>query len=126
MTTTSGTGQRIQAAQAALAAAVGADPGDVVTRLSEARALLDEALDAAMAEALLGGASVRSVAEDAGLSPNAVPPRLARTQALSPYASAEGRVTAEGVARARYDRERGTEPPPAPAVEPLRFRRRQR
>lgn len=78
-----------------------------------------------MAEAVLDGASLRAVAEHAGIAPNTVPPRLGRTATLGAYATDTGRVTADGVTRARYDRERGTPPPTEPpAVEPLRFRRR--
>ncbi|MFP3714710.1 hypothetical protein [Puerhibacterium sp. TATVAM-FAB25] len=115
----------LDAARAALEEASRAAPGEAVGPLSRARGLLDAALDEAMAEALLAGASMRSVADEAGVAPNTVPPRLARTEALGAYANREGRVSAEGVARARYDRERGTPPPAArPSVEPLRFRAR--
>ncbi|WP_264029291.1 hypothetical protein [Cellulosimicrobium sp. SH8] len=116
---------RLDAALAALGEANAAPPGEAVEPLSRARALLDVALDEAMAEALLAGSSMRSVAEAAGVAPNTVPPRLARTPALAGYSGPDGRVSAEGVTRARYDRERGTPPPePTTAVEPLRFRRR--
>lgn len=116
---------RLDAARAALDEASSAAPGGAVEPLARARALLDVALDEAMAEALLAGSSMRSVAEEAGVAPNTVPPRLARTEALGGYTGPEGRVSAEGVTRARYDRERGTPPPPAPSsTEPLRFRRR--
>lgn len=102
---------------------------ETVERLSHARARLDAALDEAMALAALQGASLRTVAGRAGVAPNTVPPRLARTSSLSPYTNADGKVASAGVERARYDRERGTTPPPpAPSqpagVEPLRFRRR--
>lgn len=116
---------RLDAARAALDEASTAAPGEAVEPLSRARALLDVALDEAMAEALLAGSSMRSVAEAAGVAPNTVPPRIARTPALAGYSGPDGRVSAEGVTRARYDRERGTPPPePTTAVEPLRFRRR--
>lgn len=116
---------RLDAARAALDEAAAAAPGAAVEPLARARALLDVALDEAMAEALLAGSSMRSVAEAAGVAPNTVPPRLARTSALAGYSGLDGRVSAEGVTRARYDRERGTPPPePTTAVEPLRFRRR--
>ncbi|KLN36703.1 hypothetical protein FB00_02275 [Cellulosimicrobium funkei] len=116
---------RLDAARTALDEAAAAEPGTAVEPLARARALLDVALDEAMAEALLAGSSMRSVAEAAGVAPNTVPPRLARTPALAGYSSPDGRVSAEGVTRARYDRERGTPPPePTTAVEPLRFRRR--
>ena len=116
---------RLAAVRAALDEASSAAPGDAVEPLARARALLDAALDDAMAEALLAGASMRSVAEDAGVAPNTVPPRLGRTSSLGGYSGPDGRVSAEGVTRARYDLERGTPPPPAPSgTEPLRFRRR--
>ncbi len=105
------------------AAAAAAEPETAVRQLARARALLDAALDDTMARALVAGASVRAVAEEAGVAPNTVPPRLARTPLLAAYA-ADGRVSAEGIARARYDLERGTPPPDRPPVEPLRFRRR--
>ncbi|MCF4122928.1 hypothetical protein L1785_18275 [Antribacter sp. KLBMP9083] len=111
-------------ARAALEAASQAEASAAVGHLARARALLDEALDEAMAEAVLSGESMRAVAEAAGVAPNTVPPRLARTSALAAYGGHDGRVTSGGVTRARYDRERGQEPPEAPAVEPLRFRRR--
>ena len=77
-----------------------------------------------VARAALEGASFRSVASRAGLAPNSVAPRLARTAALSPYADPAGRVGSTGVERARYDAEQGR-PAPAAAPEPrLRFRRR--
>ena len=102
------------------------DPMLAVEHLSRARDAVDEALDEAMARAALDGASFRSVASRAGLAPNSVAPRLARTAALSPYADPAGRVGSAGVERARYDAEQGR-PAPAPATAPesrLRFRRR--
>ena len=68
-----------------------------------------------MAEAVLTGkASLRSAGVRAGLSENAVGPRLARTQTLGAYANDDGRVTAAAVERAKYDHEAGS-PRPAPA-----------
>lgn len=117
---------RLAAACAALEEAASAEPGQAVEPLARARTLVDAALDEAMAEALLAGSSMRAVAQDAGVAPNTVPPRLGRTDSLRGYSGADGRVGADGVTRARYDRERGTPPPPAPpAAEPLRFRRRE-
>lgn len=94
--------------------------------LIAAQQVLARAVDEAMAAAVLEeGASLRQVGQLADLSENAVGPRLARTARLSPYATAEGRVTRTSVERARYDAELGR---PAPATEnapaPLRFRRR--
>lgn len=106
------------------------DPLAVVRHLAHAHALLEATLDEAMARSVLAGASVRTVAAQAGLAPNSVPPRLATTDSLSAYSAATGRVQAEGIARARFDAERGLPAPaPAPATgaaasEPLRFRRR--
>jgi hypothetical protein len=96
------------------------DSMETVERLGEARQLLDDALNDAMAEAALKGASLRSVALRAGLSPNAVPPRLARTQTLSGYSDPDGKVGSSSVERARYDSELGR-----PAPEPkMTFKRR--
>ena len=68
--------------------------------------------------------SLRSAGAAAGLTENAVPPRLARTQTLGAYANEDGRVTAAGVERAKYDHESGTpKPAPAPAAQPMRFNR---
>lgn len=116
----------VQAARDLLAS-VPDDPMQAVEQLSRAREALDEALDEAMARAALEGASFRSVASRAGLAPNSVAPRLARSAALRPYADPAGRVGSAGVERARYDAEQGrpAPAPPAPAAEPrLRFRRR--
>ncbi|MGL3805548.1 hypothetical protein ACSYDW_05565 [Paeniglutamicibacter sp. R2-26] len=96
------------------------DPLAAVERLGEARELIDAALNEAMAEATLDGASIRSVAVRAGLSPNAVPPRLARTAQLSGYTDAVGKVSSSSIERARYDSETGR---PAPK-EPMTFKPR--
>ena len=79
------------------------DPMQAVEQLSRIRDAVDAALDEAMARAALEGASFRSVASRAGLAPNSVAPRLARTAALSPYADLAGLVGSAGVERARYD-----------------------
>lgn len=94
--------------------------------LTEAQQLLDQAVDEAMAAAVLEeGASLRQAGQLADLSENAVGPRLARTARLGAYASDKGRVTRTSVERARYDAELGR-PAPAPqaAPPPLKFRRR--
>ena len=67
-----------------LLADVPEDPMQAVEQLSRARDAVDAALDEAMARAALEGASFRSVASRAGLAPNSVAPRLARTDARSP------------------------------------------
>lgn len=108
-----------------LEAADGTAPEEALPHLraaaEELAALVDECMAAAVLEA---GASLRSVGARAGLSENAVGPRLARTAALGGYANGSGRVTATGVERARYDREKGAPPPPAPPSAPLRFKPR--
>jgi hypothetical protein len=81
-----------------------------------------------MAEALLSGkVSLRSAGAAAGLTENAVPPRLARTQTLGAYANEDGRVTAAGIERAKYDHESGTpKPAPSAAAAPMRFKPRRK
>lgn len=119
--------EEIEAARSALSQAVDAAPQEQVEQLARARSLVDEALDEAMARAVLEGTSVRAVAAAAGLAPNSVPPRLAQTDTLAAYSSVDGRVSSEGIARARFDSQRGLEAPPPPpgAAAPLRFRRRE-
>lgn len=105
--------------------AVDADaPSEALPDLRAAVAALTDAIDEAIALAVLKeNLSIRAAAQLAGLSENAVGPRLARTSALAAYGEASGRVSARGVERARYDVERGdwTPSPPAP---PMRFRAR--
>ena len=96
------------------------DSMEAVERLGEVRELLDDVLNDAMAEAALEGASLRSVALRAGLSPNAVPPRLARTETLGGYSDPDGKVGSTSVERARYDSELGR---PAPKPK-MTFKRR--
>ena len=76
-------------------------PAELIALLSQAMSELTAVLDEAMAEASLEGLSSRAIADAAGLAPNSVPPRLARSSALADYAQ-DGRVSAEGVAAARY------------------------
>ena len=85
-----------------------------VARIEQARLAPEAAAEAkAMARALVTGrSSLRSVGAGAGLSENAVGPRLARTPMLAAYANDNGRVTASGVERARYDHETGRRPEP--------------
>ena len=100
-------------------------PAQALPHLREAAEELAALIDGCMAEAVLEpGASLRSVGASAGLTENAVGPRLARTSALAGYANDAGRMTAGGVERARYDRETGAQPPPAPPTTPLRFKPR--
>lgn len=116
------------AAALALAAADGAPPAEALPLLREAQQHVTVAIDEAMAAVLVTeGGSIRQAGALAGLSENAVGPRLARTRLLAAYGSDSGRVTAAGVERARYDLEEGRhrdgsdlpDPPP-----PARFRAR--
>jgi hypothetical protein len=109
-----------------LDAAAGLEHDEALPHLRAAADRLTALIDESMAEAVLAGkASLRSAGASAGLSENAVGPRLARTQTLGAYANDEGRVTAAAVERAKYDRESGTpKPAPAPAAQPLRFKPR--
>jgi hypothetical protein len=114
--------------RATLAQAVGKDAGEALPHLREAADRLTALIDESMAEALLSGkVSLRSAGAAAGLTENAVPPRLARTQTLGAYANEDGRVTAAAIERAKYDHESGT-PKPAPpaAAAPMRFKTRRK
>ncbi|GAA3701879.1 hypothetical protein GCM10023081_42870 [Arthrobacter ginkgonis] len=95
---------------------------DQVEVLGEVRELVDEALNESMARATLDGASIRAVALRAGLSPNAVPPRLGRTEPLQAYSNADGRVVGSSLERARYDAELDRTPPIS--TSPPRFQKR--
>ncbi len=102
--------------------------GDALPALREAAERLASLIDESMAQAVLAeGASLRAAGAQAGLSENAVGPRLARTAALAPYANDTGRVTAAAVERARYDLESGSPPRAAAApLKPMRFTPRRR
>jgi hypothetical protein len=101
------------------------EPADALPHLREAVDQLTKAIDEAMAAVVLDeGGTLRLAGSLAGLSENAVGPRLARTSSLAPYASKEGRVTARGVERALYDKEVGRAPAPAAAKPPMRFKPR--
>lgn len=101
---------------------------DAAAALPHLRQVIDQTsalLDEQMAEAVLDGSTtLRSAGAQAGLSENAVGPRLARTQALGAYASPTGRVTAEGIRRAQYDLTRGEVAAAVPPPEPMRFKPR--
>jgi hypothetical protein len=120
----------IRQARALLDEADPASPSTALPRLRAAAEHVSAAIDEAMAAAILeDGATIRTAGALAGLSENAVGPRLARTRDLGAYTAESGRVTARGVARALYDRERGSHraaEPPAPTkpTAPLRFTRR--
>lgn len=92
--------------------------------LGRARGLLDGLIDEVAADGVLAGLSVRAVAQAAGVAPNTLPPRLARTSTLSGYADA-GKVDSEGIARARYDNRTGQHQR-GQAAEPLRFHARRK
>ena len=109
-------------------------PSAALPQLRLAAEHVSAAIDAAMASTILEeGATIRTAGALAGLSENAVGPRLARTRDLGAYSAETGRVTAKGVERALYDLERGRHQPapassppatpPQPAA-PLRFRAR--
>lgn len=99
-----------QQAGKAIERALGAtEPDAVVAELSEAGTALEDALREAMAASVLSGTSMRRLAEIAGMAPNSVPPRLARSKSLSPYAD-EGSITSQHIAVARYDAASGRPP----------------
>ena len=105
--------------------AKGKDSVGALPYLREAADRLTELIDESMAAAVLTGqASLRSAGAQAGLTENAVGPRLARTLKLAAYADDRGRVTAAGVERAKYDLESGVPRQPAAAPAPMRFKPR--
>lgn len=92
-------------------------PTAAVTSLTRAMDAVRSALDEAMALAVTSeGASMRHVASLAGIAPNSVSPRLARSTTLAGYAQ-QGRVDATGIALARADRQQAE-------GAPMRFVRR--
>ena len=116
----------ITAARDALGRADASRPLDALPLLRAAQEHLTTAVDEAMAAVLVAdGETIRTAGALAGLSENAVGPRLARTSLLGAYGSEAGRVTAAGVERARYDLEEGRHrPAPDAPGRPLRFRAR--
>ena len=118
--------QQLAAVRRSLEAAEDLEPDEALPHLRAAADQLTELIDESMAQAVLTGkANLRSVGARAGLSENAVGPRLARTQTLGAYANDDGRVTAAAVERAKYDHETGSpRPAPAPAAKPMRFKPR--
>jgi hypothetical protein len=89
--------------------------------LTEVGRLLDEQLAHAVVDDEM---SLAAAGKNAGLTENAVGPRLANTARLAPYATTGSRVTAEDVKRARYDKYAKTSLPPASPPEPMRFKPR--
>jgi hypothetical protein len=117
----------LDAVRRALDEAEARDLVEALASLREAADRLTDVLDESMAAAvLLGDASLRATGARAGLTENAVGPRLARTRALGAYADERGRVTAAGVERARYDLESGVPRRPPAARAPMRFKPRRR
>jgi hypothetical protein len=118
----------LEAASAALSGADPAQPSAALPLLREAQEHVTAAIDEAMAAVLVGeGGTIRTAGALAGLSENAVGPRLARTRLLAAYGTESGRVTAAGVERARYDLEEGRHresTDPAGQPRPMRFRAR--
>src|SRR5918999_4079618 len=100
--------KQIAAVRAALDAAAGLEPEEALPHLRQAADLLTELIDESMAQAVLSGrTSLRAAGVRAGLSANAVGPRLARTQTLGAYANDEGRVTAPAGGGAEDDHQGG-------------------
>lgn len=91
--------------------------------LIEVGQLLDEQLASAVVDDEL---SLAAAGKHAGLTENAVGPRLANTARLAPYATTEGRVTAEDVKRARQHKYARNPLPPAASAEPMRFKPRRK
>jgi hypothetical protein len=120
--------KHLDSVRESLDAAADKDAGEALPHLREAADRLTALIDESMAEALLSGkVSLRSAGAAAGLTENAVPPRLSRTQTLGAYANEDGRVTAAAIERAKYDHESGTpKPAPAPAATPMRFKPRRK
>ncbi|MDN5796465.1 MAG: hypothetical protein L0H79_12025 [Intrasporangium sp.] len=115
----------VRAAEAALGRVDPESPGAALPLLREAQEHVIRAVDEAMAAAVTTeGATIRAAGHLAGLTENAVGPRLARTRLLAAYQSDTGRVTASGVERARYDLEEGRHRTPDDEPEPMRFRAR--
>ena len=115
---------QLDAVREALDAAVDKDAGEALPHLREAADRLTALIDESMAEALLAGkVSLRSAGAAAGLTENAVPPRLARTQTLGAYANEAGRVTAGRRRRASPPAIRTPKPHPhPPRVDAVRTR----
>lgn len=113
-----------------------AESSDAPTSLEHLRLVLDEVtllLDENLASAVLDyELSLRAAGAKAGLTENAVGPRLAETPALAAYARPDGRVTAKDVQRARYDKLTGQfalplavpSTTPSPAKPPMRLKPR--
>jgi hypothetical protein len=93
------------------------------TVLTEVGRLLDEQLASAVVDDEL---SLAAAGKHAGLTENAVGPRLASTARLAPYSTSGGRVSAEDVKRARQDKYTRQPLAPAASAEPMRFKPRRK
>lgn len=118
--------QAVRAARKALDEVDPQQPEQALPLLREAMDQLTTAIDESMAALVLDGPhTLRSAGTLAGLSENAVGPRLSRTSRLAAYSEPTGRVTAKGVQRAQYDQELGRSPEPKKTeTAPLRFKPR--
>jgi len=112
-------------AKAALESVDPTSPEQALPHLREAQLRITDAIDEAMAATVLTeGQTIRAAAGLAGLTENAVGPRLARTSLLAAYRDGD-RVTRAGVERARYDLEEGRhKSTPPESTPPMRFRAR--
>jgi hypothetical protein len=115
--------QRIRADLAHAETAASADEALQRLRsvLTEVTQLLDEQLARAVVDDEM---SIAAAGKSAGLTENAVGPRLASTPRLIPYVTNGDRITAEDVKRARNDKHARTPLPPAAPAEPMRFKPR--
>lgn len=91
--------------------------------LDEVGRLLDERLASAVVDDEL---SIAAAGKHAGLTENAVGPRLANTARLAPYSTSPGRVKADDVKRARQDKYSRQPLPAAAPPEPMRFKPRRK
>lgn len=89
--------------------------------LTDVSRLLDEQLARAVVDDEM---SIAAAGKSAGLTENAVGPRLANTPRLHPYVTSGNRINAEDVKRARNDKHARTPLQPAPPAEPMRFKPR--
>ncbi|MGW0157834.1 hypothetical protein ACWDUN_00790 [Mycobacterium sp. NPDC003323] len=89
--------------------------------LTEVGQLLDEQLARAVVDDEM---SIAAAGKSAGLTENAVGPRLASTPRLNPYVTSGDRITAADVKRARNDKHASSPLPPAAPAEPMRFKPR--
>src|SRR4051794_41686482 len=121
MATTRPVGRAVTAAQEALGRLDPARPSEALPHRREASERLAEAIDEAMAAVILEeGGSIRAAGALAGLSENAVGPRLAPTAPPAADTAESGRGAAQGGGRALYDLERGHGAPDAAPRPPPR------